>query len=98
MTYFDNATNWTSYLEAANTMTDGLLVYSLMVVVFLVLFMSTLVFGKWRALTYSSFVSIVLGAFLNTAGLLDYWVLVLNGIFLVVGVFMMMQSKRTVGD
>lgn len=95
---FTNLTNLTQWLEVSNNLTDGYLVFGLEVTVLLVLFLSTLSFGKWKALTYSSFVTGIMVFFLNLGGLADYWHLMLLSALFIAGVFMTMQSKSTYGE
>ena len=94
MTRFENATSFTEFFNVANTMTDGWLAFMLAIITFVIMFLGALPFGKYKALTYSSFVTGVLLLFMNMADMIDYWVIVLDGVILAIGLFMMMHSKR----
>lgn len=97
MSSFANTSSLTDYVEVANDITDGWLVFGMAVTIFTVLFLSTLAFGKWRALTYSSFVTGIVLVLMNMLGMADYWLIVLDGVAFSIGAFMMMQSKSSFG-
>ena len=94
MTNFQNISNFTNFVQIANTMTSGYLIFGIVVTLFIVAFLSTLHFGKWKALTYASFLTELLIIVLNMNGLMDYMYLTLMGIIFAIGFFMMIQSKQ----
>lgn len=97
MTRFENATSLTDMLTVADAMTDGVLIISLVVTVYAVLYLSTMQYGKWKALMYTSFICGVLLAALNLAGLIAYWWIVLDGAFFAAGLFMTYHGKTSSG-
>lgn len=87
---FENVTSLTDYFVAGNTLTDGILVHALVVVVFLVLFFSSIVYGRSKALTFASFSTGVLLLVLNIQGLVDYWLIIADLLLFSVGVIVML--------
>lgn len=98
MPTYENVTEFDSYLVAINTITGGWFLPSVMVVFFLVLFLSNLRFGRAKALTVSSFtVGLILLVF-NVEGLINYWVITADLILFAIGVFMLLLEKYRFGD
>ena len=94
MSAFENATSFTDLLTVANTLTDGYLIYALNFSVFVVLFLSSMGYGKGKALFYSSFVTGILMLVLNIVGLCPWFLLVINGAAMAFGIFMLYTSKN----
>lgn len=99
MSNFTNITSLTGLLTSADAVVgDGLLIFSLEVSVWVVFLLATMGYGKWRALTYSSFMTGVLMLMLNIGGLAEYWHITLAGVAFAIGFFMMIVNKNTVGN
>lgn len=99
MRYFENITNMTGTLEAANTIgSPGLWIFSVEVTVFVVLFLFAYVYGKWRALTYSSLVVGILIFYLNLADLAEWWHITIVVVAFAIGLFMSIANKNTAGN
>lgn len=90
-------TSWMDFLTIANSMTDGYLVYSLLVAVFVVLSMAFLYQGRNNAITFASFTTAILALFLNMNGLVEYWVIIACGLVFSIGVFFMVQNRQSFG-
>jgi hypothetical protein len=89
-------TNFTSLFDCVNVLTSGWIVNSLYVTFFVVCWMATLQYGKWRATTYAAFVSGLLLAALNFGTYVPWYIEVLAvGIFMI-GVSMMISTKEGV--
>lgn len=80
----------------ANNLSEGYLIYTFVFVIFVVLFLSSMRWGKEKALTYSAFVTGVVLLLLNVAGLVQYWMIVLDGVLLMIGLFLVTRAK-TIG-
>lgn len=91
---FSNVTNYTSAFQKANTMTDGYFMFGLIVVTYACVFLYYLPNGKWKSLTYSSFIAGILGLMMNLAGMLQWYFLVIIAFGFVAGLFMMLVAKR----
>lgn len=94
MVLFENATSITETLTIANTLSDGLLVYSFIVTMFCVLFFSTVSFGRSRALQFSSLITGLLMLILNNMGLVPWWFLVGDMVIFGIATFMLQQKKN----
>lgn len=98
MTKFDNITDFTSALFVANTITDGWLFGITASVMFLVLFFSSIQYGRSRAMLFSSFITGMFLLFLNMRGAVPYWLLIVDMVLFVLAIFMLVLSKNRYGD
>lgn len=95
MAAFENITDMTTYFTAANTYTDNYLVFGLVCTVFLVVLMSSLRFGRERALISSSFSTILVMMILNIFGLMPFWMIAVALIILAIGLYMLILGKQS---
>lgn len=93
MTAFQNVTSMTDFIRIGNTMTDGLLAFSFVICIQVVFFLVTLRFGTWKALTYSSFIVILLEVILKMVNLVQDWMIILSVVTLAIGIFQMLATK-----
>lgn len=98
MSSYQNMTNLTDFMTISNDIVGGdLLFFMLEATIWIVLFLGTFGFGKWRALSYSSLVVGIIMFGMNLAGLIPYWHLVFALCGYAIGTFMMLTNKNTVG-
>lgn len=90
---FGNITSMTDFMVDANTVSGGVLITSVVVVVALVLFMVSLNYGRAKAMVFSSFITMILLVFLVMGGLIEYWWMVLDGVFLAIGIYFMVKDQ-----
>jgi len=93
MSSFQNISSMTDFIRIGNTITDGLLVFSFIVSVHVVFFLVTLRFGKWKALTYSSFIAILIELILKMVNLAEEWMIILSLVAMAFGLFQMLATK-----
>ena len=97
MSNFTNLTSFTQFLQLSNNMTGGILIFAFVTTVAVVLFLSTVSYGKWKALTYSTFITGILLLLLNVGGLVEYHLIIVDVVLFAIGLFKMMESKSVYG-
>ncbi len=93
MSQFQNVTSMTDFIRVGNNMTDGLLVFSFVICIQVVFFLTSYRFGTWKALTYSSFIVILLEMILKMVNLVQDWMIILSLVTLAIGIFQMLATK-----
>jgi len=94
---YENATGYGDVFTIANTVSGGVLAYTIPVTLWCALFLATIPFGRDRALTFSSFITTLSILVLNKMGMIDYWLFIPAVLILALGLFMLQQKKNESG-
>jgi hypothetical protein len=97
MSNFTNVTGFETLISQGNTISGGWLGYSLIITIFCILGMSSLPYGRNKAIVFASFTSGILAAFMTINGLVGYWIVVILGIIFAGSFFMLIQNRQTAG-
>jgi len=91
---FSNITGFTGLLEKSNELSDGMIGIAFPLLVWIALFGYGIQYGRSKAIVYASFVTMIVLAIENYMSMVEYWVIVANGILLALGIFMLLLDKR----
>lgn len=94
MTYFDNISNLTDFLIASNSASQGIFGYTIAILLWMVMFLGTMPFGRGKAMMFASFMSAIITMFLGNLGLVPYWVLIGDGLLFALGTGINHFSKK----
>ncbi len=97
MSAFENVTDYTDVFTISNTLSGGTLVYALLFTTSIALFLSTIQFGRNKAILFSSFISLFICLILGNMNLLDYWLSVVYLVIFAIAFFMNQQKKNEYG-
>jgi general stress protein CsbA len=95
MTTFTNITSITGAFAWANNLTGGFIGIGFPIVVWVALFAAGISHGRGHGITFASFVTGILLLMENMMGWVQFWVITADLILLVIGVYMMLQERRS---
>jgi len=91
---YENITSFVDMLTVSNTITDGILASGFIFVIWVVLFFSSVSYGRSKAIIYASFITFIVSLFMNVMTLVDFWVVALNLIGVAIGTGYLLFSKE----
>lgn len=95
---FDNATDFKTFIEASNVVSGNYLVYAIPITIFIVLLFANFKHGRSRAITVASYATFFVVLFLNTVGLMPYYLVMASLMLLALGTFGVLVGKQVFGS